>query len=101
MNEIRREEASNSFPIPGGWKPLCLFVGVFILYYLTRSPFLDEWDSLQFALGLRQFNLSKHQPHPPGYPLYLFPGWLGVNVCGWTPEFSHCISSAVSAARFS
>ena len=46
------------------------------LYFLTRSPSLDEWDSVQFALGVGDFNLWRHQPHPPGYPLYIGAGWL-------------------------
>ncbi len=45
------------------------------LYFLTRSPSLDEWDSVQFALGVGDFNLWRHQPHPPGYPLYIGAGW--------------------------
>ena len=45
-------------------------------YFLTRTPALDEWDSVQFALGVGDFDLWKHQPHPPGYPLYIAAGWL-------------------------
>ena len=45
-------------------------------YFLTRSPALDEWDSVQFAFGVGDFNLWRHQPHPPGYPLYVAAGWL-------------------------
>ena len=46
------------------------------LYFATRSPALDEWDSVQFALGVGDFNLWRHQPHPPGYPAYIAFGWL-------------------------
>ncbi|MCO4744912.1 MAG: hypothetical protein KC912_08985 [Proteobacteria bacterium] len=44
---------------------------------------LFEWDSANYALGMRDFNVFEHQPHPPGYPLFvallklasvLFPG---------------------------
>lgn len=58
-------------------KATALFVFFALLYFFTRSPGLDEWDSVQFALGVRQFNIWEHQPHPPGYPLYIFLGWLG------------------------
>ena len=50
------------------------------MYFLTRTPALDEWDSVQFALGVGDFDLWKHQPHPPGYPLYIAAGWLAHHV---------------------
>ena len=57
-------------------KALLLLLATFVLYVATRSLWLDEWDSVQFALGVGEFNLGKHQPHPPGYPVYIFAGWL-------------------------
>lgn len=41
--------------------------------WLYKSVYLFHWDSVQFALSLHDFNLSLHQPHPPGYILYI---WL-------------------------
>jgi hypothetical protein len=42
---------------------------------LSRVPFrariLPHWDAVQFALALREYNVVKHQPHPPGYILYV------------------------------
>lgn len=35
------------------------------------SPWLEDWDSIQFALGIHEFSIANHQPHPPGYPLYI------------------------------
>jgi hypothetical protein len=35
---------------------------------------LYNWDAVQFALALHEFDVAKHQPHPPGYLLYV---WLG------------------------
>ncbi len=35
---------------------------------------------MQFALGVGDFDLWKHQPHPPGYPLYIAAGWLAHHV---------------------
>lgn len=58
-------------------KALLLFLTSFLLYWIFRSPGLDEIDSINFAMGVGQFNLWQHQPHPPGYPLYIFVGWLG------------------------
>lgn len=42
---------------------------------LLRLPFaahhLWDHDSIQFALGVEHYDLAAHQPHPPGYPLYI------------------------------
>lgn len=35
------------------------------------APSLEDIDSINFALGLRDFNPGLHQPHPPGYPVYM------------------------------
>lgn len=32
---------------------------------------LEDLDSINFALGVRQFDVAQHQPHPPGYPVYI------------------------------
>ena len=44
---------------------------------LTRLPFMTQtlyaFDSANYALAVRDFyNVAFHQPHPPGYPLYVF-----------------------------
>jgi Dolichyl-phosphate-mannose-protein mannosyltransferase len=77
-----------------------IFAATFALYFLSRSPGLDEWDSVQFAMGIREFNLWKHQPHPPGYPLYIFFAWLAVRLFGWSPEFSLQFLSCAGGALF-
>ncbi|MCB1491711.1 MAG: DUF2723 domain-containing protein [Rhodobiaceae bacterium] len=46
------------------------------VYGATASRYLDEWDSVQFALGLEDFDITRHQPHPPGYPVYIAAGKL-------------------------
>jgi hypothetical protein len=39
------------------------------LIYLPKS--LEDVDSINFALGVRDFDVAHHQPHPPGYPVYI------------------------------
>ena len=39
------------------------------LPYLPKS--LEDLDSINFALGVRQFDVAHHQPHPPGYPVFI------------------------------
>jgi Protein O-mannosyl-transferase TMEM260-like len=47
------------------------------------SPGLEDIDSLNFALGVRDFDPTRHQPHPPGYPLFISLGkltrWMGLS----------------------
>ncbi|MCA1644932.1 MAG: glycosyltransferase family 39 protein [Chloroflexi bacterium] len=41
------------------------------LVFMTQT--LYAFDSANYALGVRDFyNVAFHQPHPPGYPLYVF-----------------------------
>jgi 4-amino-4-deoxy-L-arabinose transferase-like glycosyltransferase len=49
---------------------------VFLLYLFTLSISLDDEDSVHFALGLTDFNVTKFQPHPPGFPVYMALGML-------------------------
>lgn len=52
----------------------------FLLTIITRIPFtsklLYHMDSVQFALALEKFDITTHQPHPPGYFLYVMLGRL-------------------------
>jgi hypothetical protein len=52
----------------------------FFLGIATRVPFtsrlLLNMDSCQFALALEKFDITVHQPHPPGYFLYIMLGRL-------------------------
>jgi hypothetical protein len=54
--------------------------GLAALTLLSRWPYrarmLYNWDAVQFALALREFDIAKHQPHPPGYLLYVGLGRL-------------------------
>lgn len=42
----------------------------------TASFYLHKWDSVQFALALSDYDLARHQPHPPGYPGYIGIAWI-------------------------
>src|SRR6202521_5308368 len=48
---------------------------VFLAAHLPFLPAsLEDLDSINFALGLRHFDVARHQPHPPGYPVYIAIG---------------------------
>ncbi len=51
-----------------------LACAVAISRYLFRSHYLYDLDSVNFALALERFDPRVHQPHPPGYFLYVCLG---------------------------
>jgi hypothetical protein len=57
-----------------------LALGLAALTLVTRWPYrarvLPTWDAVQFALALGQYDVVRHQPHPPGYILYVGLGRL-------------------------
>lgn len=81
-------------------KAVLLFLVAFALYFFTHSPALDEIDSIQFAMGVRSFDLWHHQPHPPGYPLFIFFGWIGTKFFGADLETSLYLISSLGGALF-
>ena len=45
---------------------------LFLIAHLVFLPStLEDIDSLNFALGIHDFNPAQHQPHPPGYPVFI------------------------------
>jgi hypothetical protein len=30
-----------------------------------------DWDEMLFSLGMRDYDVTSHHPHPPGFPLYI------------------------------
>ena len=57
------------------WAAVALLAAATVL---SRAPLftprLAHWDAVNYALGLHEFNVAAHQPHPPGSPYYI---WLG------------------------
>ncbi len=45
-----------------------------IIYTNTLGISPDDRDSVQFALGVKESNIIKHQLHPPGFPVHIFLG---------------------------
>lgn len=57
-------------------KPLRIFpCALALLWIASRLPYFEpyhfEWDSTQFTLGFYDYDPAAHQPHPPGYPLWI------------------------------
>lgn len=47
---------------------LLIFIGLHLACLPTT---LEDLDSINFALGVRQFDMARDQPHPPGYPIFI------------------------------
>ena len=61
------------------WGPLACVL-LFVITALSRLPFrssiLYPWDSVNYAFGMRRFDVLAEQPQPPGYIVYVcWPGW--------------------------
>ncbi|HEX4345930.1 MAG TPA: hypothetical protein VHZ73_00055 [Vicinamibacterales bacterium] len=56
-------------------KPLRIAGGAATLFLLLHLPYLpkslEDVDSINFAMGVRDFDVAHHQPHPPGYPVFI------------------------------
>jgi hypothetical protein len=60
-------------PLP--FRP-ALLTGLLAVFFLLAHlpllpPTLEDVDSINFALGARDFDVARHQPHPPGYPVFI------------------------------
>jgi len=77
-----------------------LFLTAHLLYL---PPTLEDIDSINFALGVREFDVARHQPHPPGYPVFVALARLstalfeGVGMAGAAPR-GLAVWSAVAGA---
>ena len=55
---------------------MLLIVMVALTRLVFRSRYLYDLDSVNFALAMKRFDPHVHQPHPPGYFLYICLGRL-------------------------
>src|SRR5207245_7128238 len=53
-----------------------LVCAVALSRFVFRSRYLYDIDSVNYALALDRFDPTVHQPHPPGYFLYVYLGRL-------------------------
>lgn len=62
-------------PARAGLVAVLLLVAGVAAGHLTSLPAtLEDIDSVNFALGVRDFDPGQHRPHPPGYPVYVVLG---------------------------
>lgn len=78
---------------------LLITLGVSSLYFLTRSASLDDFDAINHALAVKKYNLTLHQPHPPGTPVYIFIGKVFA-ACGLSIKDALQLVSAIGGGAF-
>jgi hypothetical protein len=65
-------------------RPPAVLAALALIFALAHAPFLapslEDIDSVNFALGVRDFDVATHRPHPPGYPVYIFFGKIAAAV---------------------
>lgn len=42
--------------------------------FLAMARSLWDWDEALFCLGMRSYDVTRHHPHPPGFPVYIALG---------------------------
>lgn len=79
-----------------------IFLALAILIALTRllaiAHSLFDWDEALFSLGVRDYDVTQHHPHPPGYPLFIAAA-KGIHLLG-VSEFRSLQALVVLGAMF-
>ena len=80
-----------------------LLAALALVFALAHVPFLatslEDIDSVNFALGLRDFNVAEHRPHPPGYPVYIALGKVAKAVAAADDERRGVVDRRARALR--
>jgi hypothetical protein len=60
-------------PLTRGQKRLLwlLFAVIALTRWWAMSLTAWDWDEALFVLGIREYDVASHHPHPPGFPLYI------------------------------
>ena len=86
-------------PLQAGWRVVgatVIFASYTLLLISSASPWPDGQDSVNYLLGLKDYDLSIHQPHFSGYPLYIAAGLFFHSLLE-SGEWSMIILSVISS----
>jgi hypothetical protein len=85
----------------GSWE-LSIAAAYLAAHLPFLAPSLEDYDSINFALGLRDFDPARHQPHPPGSPVYIALGRLFLAaVSSVSPALGRTEAEALTLALWS
>lgn len=71
---------------------------VFLIQRLRFPELIFYWDEFQLAYGVVDFDLARHQPHPPGYLFFVWPGRLLLPLAGDPALALRWVSAGACAA---
>jgi hypothetical protein len=76
-----------------------------LIFAIAHVPFLaaslEDIDSVNFALGVRDFDVATHRPHPPGYPVYIALGKVATAITGAVSDAPASMREAKALAMLS
>ncbi|MBV8463421.1 MAG: hypothetical protein JO368_09010 [Acidimicrobiales bacterium] len=78
--------------------PLAVGTATLVLRLLTAARGPTDWDSAQYAAGVRGFDVTHGRPQPPGYWLYVAGGRLVHAVSGLGTIHSLVLVAALASA---
>ena len=82
------------------WPVAAVAVAYLALHLPALAPNLEDVDSINFALGLREFDPARHQPHPPGYPVFIAMGRVSLAlVSAVSPALTRTSAEALALAK--
>jgi len=86
-------------------RPLAALAALALIFALAHVPFLatslEDIDSVNFALGVRDFDVAAHRPHPPGYPVYIALGKIATAIAGFGVDAAPSVIEAKALAVLS
>ncbi|HYE88521.1 MAG TPA: DUF2723 domain-containing protein [Vicinamibacterales bacterium] len=86
-------------------RPRAVLASLALVVAFAHAPFLatslEDIDSVNFALGVRDFDVATHRPHPPGYPVYIFLGKISTAIAGAVINASQSVVEATALSALS
>jgi hypothetical protein len=75
---------------PGSRAVRLTLAALVVVFFAAHLPWLvtapTDFDEANFVLGLRDFKIAAHQPHPPGYPVFIALGKLSLPIARLWPD---------------
>lgn len=99
FGSIRSDGGPHSAP---AWPAVALAACYLAAHLPFLAPSLEDIDSINFALGLHDYDLAQHQPHPPGYPVFIGLGRVArAALAGVAPGLDPTRADALALAWWS
>jgi hypothetical protein len=95
MSRLYSKSNLSLLKVVGDFRLFALLTIFTTLLVASASPWPDDQDGVNFLLGVERYDLKFHQPHFPGYPVYIVAGKLLRSVIN-SPEWALVALSVIS-----